>query len=123
MKDLEREQLKQSFKENVLYALNKSKNDVIEITFVFSGTHQGEEFRYREHITYFAGDFTYKNVDFHRRTVDKDTIINIIIDNFYYDCFSFIDCKEKIGKVKCHGMGDYWGEDKFVFTYKRLNCI
>ena len=123
MKDLEQEKLKQNFKENILYALKKAKNAAIKITFVFSGTHQGEKFRYREHITYFAGDFTYRNVYLSQRTVDKDTIINIIIDNFCYNCFSFIDCKEKIGKVECHGFGDYWGEDKFIFTYKRMSCI
>lgn len=123
MKDLEQEQLKKSFKENILYALKKSKNAAIKITFVFSGIHQGEKFRYREHITCFAGDFKYKNVYLNQEKVDKDTIINIIIDNFHYDCFSFIDCKEKIGKVECHGMGDYWGEDEFVFAYKRMNCI
>ena len=120
-KDLEGQELKQSFKENILYALKKSKNAAIKITFVFSGTHQGAKFRYKENITCFAGDFTYKNVYLSQRTIDKDIIINIIVDNLSYDCFSFIECKEKIGEVECHGFGDYWGEDKFVFIYERLN--
>ena len=121
MKDLTDEQLKKSFKDNILYALKKSKNAAIKITFVFSGTHQGEKFRYREHITCFDGDFTYRNVWFWNKTVDQDTIINIIVDNFVYNCFSFIECKEKIGQVECHGFGEYWGEDKFIFVYKRMN--
>ena len=123
MRDLEREELKNSFKENILYALEKAKNAAVEITFKFSGTHQGRKFRFKECIKYFAGAFTYKDVYFDERTADKDTIINIIVANFCYNCFSFIDCIENLGKVECQGFGDYWGEDKFTFIYKRLNCI
>ena len=123
MKDLEREQLKKSFKENILYALKQSKNVVINIAFVFKGTHQGMKFRYREHITYFANDFTYKNVSFTNRITNTDTIIDMILYNFSYDHFSFIKCKEKFGGVKCHGFGDYWGKDEFTFIYERKNCI
>lgn len=122
-KDLEGQELKQSFKENILYALKRNKNAALKIIFRFSGTHQGEGFKYREAITVFAGDFTYKDIHFSDQTVDQNTIINIIVDNFSYDCFSFVECKEKHGKVECQGFGDYWGEDEFVFIYKRLNCI
>ena len=117
------EQLKQNFKENILYALKKSKNAAIKIIFKLSGTHQGEKFRYKEIITAFVGNFTYKGVWFCNQTVDQDTIVKVIVDNFSYDSFSFIGCEEKIGKVECQGFGEYWGEDKFVFEYKRLNCI
>lgn len=123
MKDLYQEKLKQNFRENILYALKKSKNAAKDITFVLSGTHKGEKFEYKEHITCFIGDFTYNGVYLSQRTVGIDTIINIIIDNFCYDGFSFIECKEKIGRDKCQGTGDYWGEDEFVFVYKRMNCI
>ena len=123
MKDLERNELKQNIRENILYALKEAKNAAIKITFVFGGTHCGKYFRYREHITCFAGDFKYKNVRFSERTVDTDVVINIILDNFCYDYFSFVNCKEKIGKVECNGMGAYWGEDKFTFIYERQDCI
>ena len=123
MKDLETEELKQYFKENILYALKKAKNPDIEISFRFNGHHQGSRFTYKENISIFAGTFTYKGVSFHSSKVDKDTILNIIVDNFCYNQFTFIDCIEKFGKVECHGFGDYWGTDKFIFVYQRMNCI
>ena len=122
-KDLEQEELKGSFKQNILYALKNRKNSALEIVFSFSGTHQGAKFNSRETIEYFCGDFTYKNVRISRQVVNEETAINIIIDNFHYDCFSFIECKQKIGKVECHGFGEYFGEDRFTFIYERMNCI
>lgn len=121
MKDLERKELTQAIKENILYALAKHKNAALKIVFRFSGTYQGEQFRYKEVIDYFCGDFAYKRINFSNRIVDQDTAIDIIVSNFSYSDFSFINCKEKIGEVKCHGFGDYFGEDEFVFIYKRLN--
>ena len=63
-KDLEQEELKGSFKQNILYALKNRKNSALEIVFSFSGTHQGRKFNSRETIEYFCGDFTYKNGNF-----------------------------------------------------------
>ena len=123
MKDLEREELKESIKENIFYALKNKKNEALKISFRFKGSHQGSSFTFRESIDYFAGSFTYKGVYLETHTVDVDTIVKIILDNFCYDCFAFIDCIEKYGKVECHGFGDYWGKDTFTFIYKRINCI
>ena len=108
---------------DILYALKNRKNAALVIVFSFNGTHQGAKFKSKEKIECFVNDFYYKNIRLNRQVVDKETAINIIIDNFHYDCFSFIECKQKIGKVECHGFGDYFGKDNFTFIYERMNCI
>lgn len=121
--DLEGQKLKQSFKENILYALKKRKNVALEIIFKLSGNHQGEAFRDEETITICGNNFIYKDVQFNNQIIDENTIADIIVDNFYYDKFSYIDCIEKYGDVECQGFGEYWGKDEFIFMYVRLNCI
>ena len=79
MKDLEQEELKKNFKENILYALKNKKNAALRIIFRFSGTHQGSKFKYKETIDYFAGNFTYKNIGLNEWVIDKNTAIKRII--------------------------------------------
>ena len=121
MKDLYDEELKKDIKEKLELAVKESTSPDTTITFVFDC---GNGYKPKEKIKSFAGLLKYKGVSFNV-IVDgfienhPDTI-DIIVSNFHYNYFSFIETKIKRGKVECHGFGDYWGHDTITFIYRRL---
>ena len=113
MRNLVGDELKKSIKENLIYALDNRKNAAAKITFKFIVSPQ---YKPKEIITIFGGIY-YKDVYFGAITPQ---VIDIILNNFHYEAFALIESEFKPGKVECHGHGDFWGEDKFIFTYYRL---
>ena len=113
MKNLRGEELKKSIRDNLVYAITNRKNAAAKITFKFiiDPNHKPHEV-----ITIFGGIY-FRDVNFGQIT---PKVIDIIVDNFHYDCFALIEKEYKHGRDECHGHGEYWGEDKFIFTYYRL---
>ena len=117
MKNLEREDLRLSFKENILFALRNKKNVGMTIRFKFKDS---TNFKFKgETIYIFGSGVKYKDV--HLGSYELPWVIEILIDNFFYSDFSLIDTEINHGEIKCHGFGDYWGEDKITFTYYRFD--
>lgn len=113
--------MKEKLKENILYALKRTKNRATKITFMF----YGNNFKHREHITFYNvfGGVNYKNVSFDLKTVDIDTVINIILDNFHYDGFYCDEIKVKIEEPVTYEDGypifiNAVRTDKFTFIYR-----
>lgn len=112
MKNLRGDELKKSIKLNILYALDHKKQPA-EIVFKFICSPKD---RFREKITIFGGVY-FRDISFGQFT---PYVMDIILNNMNYDCFALIDTEEKHGQPECHGHGEYWGTDKFIFTYYRL---
>ena len=118
MKNLEDLELKNEIAKNIYKALENSKNPAITIKFIFK-IQDDPKWKDTYKIEYFAGNIKFKNVDFNY--VKKDTAIAIIVSNFYLNHFSFLDEEYINGKIECHGHGEYWGEDTWIFRYIRYN--
>lgn len=114
MKELEGEELKQSFRGNLKDALNSIKNPEASIVFIFKIDIDYEK---KETINYHFGDLKYKGVDLGPVSAVS---INIIVNNLYYDHFAFARKEVKIGETECHGFGDFWGTDRIKLIYRRL---
>lgn len=121
MKNLERKELKTSIKDNILYALQYKKNIDLNINFIFkiNSPVLKDNLEYKEKISYFLGIFHFKGVKLSTEVLEKERIIEIILDNLNYDKFAFVSCIKKIGKEQCHGHNEYWGTDDFTFVYVR----
>ena len=113
MRNLVGNELKRSIKENLIYALDNRKAAATEIVFKFICS---PAYKPKEIITIFGG-IAFRDVDFGSIT---PAVIDIIVNNFHYDHFALIEKEFKPGKVECHGHGDFWATDKFIFTYYRL---
>lgn len=117
MKNLREAELKESFKQQLLDALNKIKNPYAEIIFKFS--EEGSNYHFKdEKILYSCGDLTYKDVRL--GNMENQYVIDIILNNMNYNCFSFIRSDYHHGAVKCQGFGEYYGEDTVTIIYHRF---
>lgn len=116
MSNLIGEDLKKSFRDCFDYVFEHLKGAGCTIRFRFIAKCFDKPVE--EFVDYFCG-FSYKDVNFSPFVVDKDIAIKIIVNNFYYDHFKLIDSFCSHGNVECHGHGDYWAIDHFIFTYFR----
>lgn len=117
MKNLKGDELKESFKQQLLSALSKIKNPFATINFKFSA--EGSNYRFKdEKITYSCGDLTFNEVKL--GNMKNQYVIDIILDNMRYDCFAFIRSDYHHGNVECQGFGDYYGIDKIDIIYHRF---
>lgn len=104
----------EQIKENLLYFLSNKKNPSASITFNFID----EKLNFNQTITidYFC-DFKFKGLNLFIIPIDKQ--IDIIVSNLHFEGFNFVECFKYFGKTECHGHGDFWGDDKFLFLYRR----
>ena len=117
MKNLRGDKLKESFKQQLLLALNKIKNPYARINFKFS--EEGSNYHFEDIIiSYSCGDLSFNDIML--GNMKKQYVIDIILNNMHYDCFSFIRSDYHHGNVTCHGFGEYYGEDNVNIIYHRI---
>lgn len=96
-------------REKIKRHIENHKEPEVCITFIF----KGKDFKFYEHIYIFAG-IRYRNVNF-----DAESAIKVIPNNFDYDEFDFIGARCITTPVRCHGFGDNWATEKWIYYFER----
>lgn len=63
-------------------------------------------------IKYFCGYFYYK--------VSFGTNLEcLVLNNLHFDYFDYIGNSLRLGKIECHGHGEFFGTDKLIIKFNR----
>lgn len=108
--------LKQAFKDCLLFAIHDGSNPDKRIKFKFKDF-KGSDFD-DFCLDYFAGYFKFNDVSFFG--IDIDIQIEIILHNMGYNHFALVCVNVLHGSDQCHGHGDFWGTDHYTFLFYRF---